>query len=121
MDELRVIYLDGVGGEPMNADPPGRQGFLLADEVVFRARAGGKAWVKMVEVHYNPAEHAAVNHPRFRLSQRYWGWLKIHIDSLFRLWRFLEARTFAFIAPPMAANQENSIVYSGGLEVPDYY
>lgn len=67
MDELRAIYLERVGGKPMNLDDRRKQGFLLADEVVFRARAGGKS----VEARYNTAEHGPINHSRFRQSQQY--------------------------------------------------
>lgn len=56
MDELRAMYINKTGGEPLNYKVPlNRRVFLMVDEEVFVALADPKPekhWVKIVDVNY---------------------------------------------------------------------
>lgn len=122
LDQLRTIFNDHVGGTPLNPQPNNlRRVFLVADKTVFEALAGGKSWVKAVEVNYDAAQHYVRPGSRMMMSQKYWGWMKVSTKSLYFLWNDLHAREIWKIAPKMDKTQQNSCMYNGGHEDFDFY
>lgn len=104
MEHLRVAFKNENGGRPMNADRPERRCFLFVDKAVMEAYAAmadsptKRPWFKRVEVDYVADDHIPRN---TRLGgQRYFGWMKVSIDSVPQLWSLLEVKWLVDIAPP---------------------
>ncbi|KAF2731445.1 hypothetical protein EJ04DRAFT_367798 [Polyplosphaeria fusca] len=98
MDQVRQLYKDGVGGQPMNSDERSRRCFLLADDEVLEGVSYNESWVKCVDVDYIAADHIPRN---TRLGgQRYFGWMKMATQSVSQLWDMLGSRHLVGIAPP---------------------
>ncbi|KAF2743762.1 hypothetical protein M011DRAFT_379072, partial [Sporormia fimetaria CBS 119925] len=60
--QLRQLYKDAVGGQPMGADDPIRRVFLLVDDEVMESVSRKDFFIKCVEVDYDPAKYKP--HPR---------------------------------------------------------
>jgi hypothetical protein len=104
MEEVRNVYKNGNGGQPMNANDKVRRCFLLVDkEVIEEHQAvsrtpGYRPWVKCVEVDYVTSDHVPRN---IRLGgQRYFGWMKMAIKSVPQLWSMLGLKWPSELAPP---------------------
>jgi hypothetical protein len=101
MDQLRAVYRDRVGGMPMNADFQDHyQLFLLADEEVLADPE--LEMVKCVEFNYDAAQHVPRN-SRLGGAQRYFGWMKMKVETVPYLWNELGYRTLDSIAPQTIA------------------
>ena len=99
MFQLRDVYnKNGAGGAPMNADHHGHyQLFLLADEEVLTDP--GLEMVKCVEVGYVADRYVPRNAGRGE-TQRYFGWMKMGVETVPALWDELGSRNLDAIAPP---------------------
>lgn len=82
LEEVRQLYHDGAGGQPMNtANDPWRV-FMLADEEVLTKPDLGV--VKCVAADYDAAACVPRN-PHFG-PQRYFGWLRMPSTHVLKLW-----------------------------------
>jgi hypothetical protein len=102
MEEVRNVYKNGNGGQPMNANDKVRRCFLLVDEEVIEEyqavsrTPGYRPWVKCVEVDV-ASDHVPRN---TRLGgQRYFGWMKMAIQSVPQLWSMLGLKWLSELAP----------------------
>jgi hypothetical protein len=120
MDEVRKIYQDAIGGEPMNANWKERRVFLLVDEEVIEEQAfmanrfGHKPWIKCVEPYYVASEHVPGNNRNG--GQRYFGSMKMRTGSVLQLWSWLEDDWFEKIAPPTIGGA-HLVVWDGELDL----
>lgn len=92
----------------------------MADTAVFKRQRGKHPWVRVVEMDYEPSQHRGTSetdrmgaHP-----QRYWGWMKLAIPSMFFFWIDLYASELDQIAPAMTETQRAKI-YHGGVSEDD--
>jgi hypothetical protein len=95
MEQLRLLYRNGDGGVPMNADLRSHRVFLLADEEVL---SNANVFpLKCVEADYEAADHV----PRdWRVGrQRYFGWMPMRSADIVGLWKELEFNALERIAP----------------------
>ncbi|RYO97076.1 hypothetical protein DL764_007371 [Monosporascus ibericus] len=92
MDQVRQLYQNNQGGNPLNADLPTHRYFLLADAEVLEDAGRGEFWVKCVQPDYEPKNT--------RLGgQRYFVWMKMTTRNVFDLWKELDSRDLESIAP----------------------
>tara|TARA_R110002003_G_scaffold118_6_gene10554 strand:- start:478 stop:1092 length:615 start_codon:yes stop_codon:yes gene_type:complete len=105
MEQLRLLYRNGDGGVPMNADLRSHRVFLLADEEVL---SDADAFlVKCVEADYEAADHVPRN---TRLGgQRYFGWMPMRSAEIVELWKELEFNDLERIAPRTIAGSHLKI------------
>ena len=98
MDQLRAVYRDRVGGMPMNADFQDHyQLFLLVDEEVL-----ADPELEIVKCNYDAAQHVPRN-SRLGGAQRYFGWMKMKVETVPYLWNELGYWTLDSIAPQTIA------------------
>ncbi|EMD64906.1 hypothetical protein GGP41_003572 [Bipolaris sorokiniana] len=84
LEEVRQLYHDGTGGQPMNTDKDPWRIFILADEEVLAI----PSLIKCVAADYDAAACVPKN-PRFG-PQRYFGWLRMSPNHVLKLWFELE-------------------------------
>ena len=104
MDQLRQMYMDFVGGEPVNLHKPTHRVFLLADAEVLSEVSTTKRWLKCVQPHYVATDHVP-RHTRMG-GQRYFGWFKMTTRSVVNLWEWLGMWDVCDIAPPSIAGAQ---------------
>ncbi|EUC28492.1 hypothetical protein COCCADRAFT_40990 [Bipolaris zeicola 26-R-13] len=82
LEEVRQLYHNGTGGQPMNTDRDPWRIFILADrEVLTNPNLG---MIKCVAADYDAAACVPKN-PRFG-PQRYFGWLRMSPNHVLKLW-----------------------------------
>jgi hypothetical protein len=99
MDQVRQVFLNHVGGKPVNTELSWCRLFLLADEEVLADVPGApeeKRWIKCVQADYIPADYV----PKIArmLLQRYFGWTKMTTRSFVDLWEELATKELSEIA-----------------------
>ncbi|KAH7093222.1 hypothetical protein FB567DRAFT_170067 [Paraphoma chrysanthemicola] len=105
MEQLRLLYRNGDGGVPMNADFRSHRVFLLADEEVLSD--ADACLIKCVEADYEAADHVPRN---TRLGgQRYFGWMPMRSAEIMELWKELESEDLSTIAPPTIGGSHLSL------------
>ncbi|PVH98109.1 hypothetical protein DM02DRAFT_60110 [Periconia macrospinosa] len=97
-DQVRELYKNAVGGQPMNADDRARRVFLLVDEEVIEATSLKEFWVKGIQVDYAIGDYTH-NNRRLGSSPRYFGWMKLAIRSVPHFWASLYYQEMEDIAP----------------------
>jgi hypothetical protein len=105
MEQLRLLYRNGDGGVPMNADLRSHRMFLVADEEVL---SDADAFlVKCVEADYEAADHVPRN---TRMgAQWYFGWTRIRSSEIVELWKELEFNDLERIAPRTVAGSHPEV------------
>ncbi|KAF2820808.1 hypothetical protein CC86DRAFT_332805 [Ophiobolus disseminans] len=96
MDQLRLLYGNGDGGVPMNADLKTHRVFLLADkEVLSDAEV---SLIKCVQADYEAADYVPRN---TRVGgQSFFGWMPMKAAEIVELWKELEYNDLERLAPP---------------------
>ncbi|KAI4694250.1 uncharacterized protein J4E84_002832 [Alternaria hordeiaustralica] len=88
LEQVRQLYVEGVGGRPMNAaDNPFRV-FFLADAEALVGSDFDSALIKVVAAEYDAAACVPVNW-KFG-PQRYFGWMRMPVRCVLALWFTLE-------------------------------
>ncbi|APA10646.1 predicted protein [Sclerotinia sclerotiorum 1980 UF-70] len=92
MDDLRKTHQEG-------GSQNGRGCFLLVDQEVLTDVDGkGDYWIKCVQADYKASDYVPRNS---RVTQRYFGWLKVKIKKTFELWeKLVMFGELERIAPP---------------------
>jgi hypothetical protein len=86
LEEVRQLYHNGTGGQPMNTDSDPWRIFMLADtEVLANPDLG---MIKCVAADYDAA--ACVPKNTWFGPQRYFGWLRMSSNHVLRLWLELD-------------------------------
>lgn len=86
LEDVRQLYLDGSGSQPLNVDRGQRRLFLLADDQVLQDP--DLARLKVVAADYDPVAAVPKN---WRVGpQRYFGWITMPTTAIFQLWDALE-------------------------------
>ncbi|KAJ6783743.1 hypothetical protein PWT90_03383 [Aphanocladium album] len=81
IDELRTIFRDRVGGDPISVDDGLTPHILVADAEVLDAASRGERWVKLVEINYDANNYRAfIFRKPGPLS--FLGWAKMATNSL---------------------------------------
>jgi hypothetical protein len=82
LNDVRELYLDGSGGQPLNVDREQRRIFLLADDEVLQDP--DLALLKVVAADFGPGDalprHGRVG-PRY-----YFGWITMPTTAIYDLW-----------------------------------
>jgi hypothetical protein len=86
LENVRQLYLDGTGGQPMNVDIDPWRVFLLADEAVLASPE--LSVINVVDADYDPVR-AAITNPRVG-PQRYFGWITMSPSCILILWKALD-------------------------------
>ena len=90
LEEVRQLYHDGTGGQPLNKDKGPWRIFILVDADVLASPELGM--IKCVAADYD-AVAAVPKNPRFG-QQRYYGWLTMSSERVLSLWFELEMYFF---------------------------
>jgi hypothetical protein len=86
LEDVRQLYLDQRGGQPLNVDRGQRRLFFLADDQVLQDP--DVARLKVVAADYDPV---AAEPRSWRFGpQRYFGWMTMPTTAVFALWDILE-------------------------------
>jgi hypothetical protein len=97
MNSLRVLYKESMEGNLMNVNDMRRRHFILVDCEVLASGFRMGTWVKYVDADYVADNYIAKSR---RVTQRYFGWMKMTTRSLVELWECLILRDLERIAPP---------------------
>ncbi|KAH7068687.1 hypothetical protein FB567DRAFT_248471 [Paraphoma chrysanthemicola] len=90
LEDVRQLYLDGSGGQPLHVDSSGKRLFLLADDQVLQDP--DLARLKVVAADYDSV--AAVPKNSRVGPQRYFGWMTMPTTAIYHLWDALELFDF---------------------------
>jgi hypothetical protein len=90
LEELRQLYLDGSGGQPMNTDNRPWRLFLWADAQVLQDAEF--SLLKAAAADYDPV--AAVPRNKWSGPQRYFGWITMPPTAVLNLYNELGVFTF---------------------------
>ena len=90
LEQVRQLYHDGTGGQPLNKDKGPWRIFILVDADVLASPDLGM--IKCVAADYDAAA-AVPKNPRFG-PQRYFGWLTMSSEHVLALWFELEMYFF---------------------------
>ncbi|KAH3957792.1 hypothetical protein HBI81_156620 [Parastagonospora nodorum] len=95
LQDVRVAFLDGIGGQPMNPEEnrPWRL-FLLADAQVLQN--SDVSLVKVAAPHYDPGEYVPRNGWSGR--QRYFGWITMPTTAVVYLYTEVDTFSFEYLA-----------------------
>jgi hypothetical protein len=94
MDQVRHIFMNSIGGEPLNKKQGWRRIFLLADGEVLTADDG---YIKCIQGDFVAPD--PVPPKNSRMPQRYFGWFKMTTRSLSELWESTSMFELSSIAP----------------------
>ncbi|CEJ91018.1 hypothetical protein VHEMI06762 [[Torrubiella] hemipterigena] len=85
-EQLRQIFLDTKKNDPIHGVPGRHRVFLVVDSTVFEKLDCEMPWIRAVEIDYEAERYEDWRNPRFaNQPQRYWGWMKLSLESLFEL------------------------------------
>src|SRR3569833_196170 len=110
MDRVRELFRGNPDREPLAAKYAKRGVFLYVDDEVFAAIEAKQPWVKAVEADYEPESHRG----NWRTSgQRYFGWMMVADEGLWRLWDVLELKPLWSVAPWTDQQGNHTVVWEG--------
>ncbi|KAH7377903.1 hypothetical protein BKA66DRAFT_443151 [Pyrenochaeta sp. MPI-SDFR-AT-0127] len=95
MEQLRLLYRNGDGGVPINADFRSHRVFLLADEEVLSD--ADAVFIKCVQADYEAGDYVPRN--TWLGGQSYFGWMPMKAAEIVELWKELEYNDLQRIAP----------------------
>jgi hypothetical protein len=88
IEQARQLYVQGTGGQPMNAANEMYRVLLLADEEVLMGSDYDSGLVKAVAAEYDTGASVALNCTYGQ--QHYSGWMRMSVQYVFELWLHLE-------------------------------
>lgn len=108
MDQLRLRFNEGHGGQPVNTGRRSHQAFLVADEGILSDV--DDSTIKCVDARYRAEEHIPRN---TRMGgQRYFGWMPMRAVRVVDLWERLNVFDLERIAP-LTIGGSHLIVWNG--------
>jgi hypothetical protein len=100
LEQVRQMYVDATGGQPMNANDNPYRVFFLADVEVLMGSDYDSALIKVAEAEYDAAASVPKNWQYG--PQRHFGWMKMPVRCVLDLWFKLERYFFMEIVESTA-------------------